>query len=47
MVMGVNRIDDYKKFRQIDDKFDSHAAGVIWRDMHCAIERICGFVQSY
>ncbi len=25
MVMGDNGIDDYKKFRQIDDNFNPHA----------------------
>jgi hypothetical protein len=47
MVMGDNGIDDYEKRRQINDNFDPHAAGVIRRDAHRPIERICGFMQSY
>jgi hypothetical protein len=47
MVMGDNRIIDYKKCRQIDDNFNCHAAGAIRGNAHCLIERICGFMQSY
>ncbi len=47
MVMGNNVINDYKKFRQIDDGFDRHAAGMIRRNAHCPMERICGFMQSH
>ncbi len=44
MVMGNNRIDDYKKCRQIDNNFDPHAAGEIRRDAHCPMEHISGFI---
>jgi hypothetical protein len=27
--------------------FDPHVAGAIWRDAHCPMERICGFMQSH
>ncbi len=47
MVMGDNGIDDYKKCRQIDDDFDRHAAGGIWRDAHPPMECIRGFMQSH
>jgi hypothetical protein len=47
MVMGDNEFDDYHKCRQIDDNFDRHAAGVIWRDVHCPMERIHGLMQSH
>jgi hypothetical protein len=47
MVMGVNRISDYKKLRQIDDDFDCHATGAIWRYVHGPMERIRGFMQSH
>jgi hypothetical protein len=47
MVMGNNGIDDYKKCRQIDDDFNPHAAGAIWRDVHPPMERIRGFMQSH
>jgi hypothetical protein len=46
MVMGDNGIDHYKKWRQIDDNFDGHAAGGIWRNVHCPMECIHGFMQS-
>jgi hypothetical protein len=45
--MGNNKINDYKKFRQIDDDFDRHAALAIRRDAHHPMERICGFMQSH
>jgi hypothetical protein len=38
MVIGNNGIEDYKKCRQIDDNFDPHATGAIWRDAHCPME---------
>jgi hypothetical protein len=44
MVMGNNKINNYKKCRQIEDDFDHHAAGAIWRDVHCPMERIRGFM---
>jgi hypothetical protein len=47
MVMGNSGIDDYKKCRQIDNDFDPHAAGAIWRDAHCPMEHIRGFMQSH
>jgi hypothetical protein len=47
MVVGDNRIDNYKKCRQIDDGFDCHAAGGIQRDVHRPMERISGFMQSH
>jgi hypothetical protein len=47
MVMGDNGINDYKKFRQIDNDFDRHAAGAIRRNVHCPMELIHGFVQSH
>ncbi len=34
MVVGDNRIDNYKKCRQINDDLDHHAAGAIWGDVH-------------
>ncbi len=45
MVMGDNGINDYKKCRQIDNNFNCHAAGAIWRDAHCLMERIRGFMR--
>jgi hypothetical protein len=45
--MGDNGINDYKKCRQIDDNFDSHAAEAIRRNAHCLMERICSFIQSH
>jgi hypothetical protein len=45
--MGDNRIDDYKKNRQINDDFDRHATGEIQRDAHCPMERSRGFMQSH
>ncbi len=47
MVMGDKGINDYKKCRQIDNDFDPHAAGAIWRDVHCPMEHIRGFMQSH
>ena len=47
MVVGDNRIVDYKKCRQIDNDFDRHAAGAIRRDAHRPMERIRGFMQSH
>jgi hypothetical protein len=47
MVMGNNRINDYKKCRQVDDDFDRHATGAIWRIAHCPMECIHGFMQSH
>jgi hypothetical protein len=47
MVMGVNGIEDYEKCRQINSDFDPHAARAIWRDAHCPMERILGFMQSH
>jgi hypothetical protein len=47
MVMGNNGINDYKKCRQIDGDFDCHAAGAIQRNVHCLMERICGFMQNH
>ncbi len=47
MVVGDNRIDNYKKCRQIDDDFDRHAAGGIQCNVHRPMERICGFMQSH
>jgi hypothetical protein len=47
MVMGDNRIDDYKKFRQIDNNFDPHAPGAIRGDAHHPMERSFGFMQSH
>jgi hypothetical protein len=47
MVMGKHRINDYKKCSQINDNFDDRAAGGIWRDAHCPIKRIFGFMQSH
>jgi hypothetical protein len=47
MVMGDNRIEDYKKCRQINDDFDCHAAKAIRRNAHCPMERIRGFMQSH
>jgi hypothetical protein len=44
MVMGDNGIKDYKKCRQIDDKFDRHAAKAIRRNAHCPMEHIHGFM---
>jgi hypothetical protein len=44
MVMGDNRIDDYKKCRRIDDNFDRYAARAIRRDAHRPMERIRGFM---
>ncbi len=45
--MGDNRIDVYKKCRQIKDVFDRHAAGAIWGYAHCPMERIRGFMQNH
>ncbi len=47
MVMGDNRIKDYKKYRRIDDNFDHHAAGAIRRNAHLPMERIRGIMQSH
>ncbi len=45
--MGDNGNDDYKKCRHINNDFDPHAAGEIWRDAHCPMECIRGFMQSH
>jgi hypothetical protein len=47
MVMGDNKIDIYKKCRQINDDFDPHATGAIRRDAHHQMECIRGFMQSH
>jgi hypothetical protein len=47
MVMGDNKIDDYKKCRQIDDNFDPHVARAIRRNVHRPMEHIPGFMQSH
>ncbi len=44
MVMGNYEIDNNKKCRQIDNDFDRHTAGAIWRDAHRPMERIHGFM---
>jgi hypothetical protein len=45
--MGNNGIDDYKKCRQIDDNFNRHATGAIWRDAHRLMKHIRVFMQSH
>ncbi len=47
MVMGNNRIKDYKKCMQINDNFNAHAARAIRVNAHCPMERIHGFMQSH
>jgi hypothetical protein len=47
MVMGNNRINNYKKCRKIKDDFDPHAAREIRRDTHHPMEHIRGFMQSH
>jgi hypothetical protein len=47
MVMGNNRIYNFKKCRQIDYNFNPHATEAIQRGVHCLMERIHGFVQSH
>jgi hypothetical protein len=47
MVMGNNKIEDYKKCRQIYKDFNPHAAGAIQRNAHHPMKRIRGFMQSY
>ncbi len=47
MVMGDKGINDYKKYRQIDNNFNPHAAGAIRRNAHRPMERISGFMQSH
>jgi hypothetical protein len=46
MIMGNNRINDYKKCRQIDDNFDCHAARAIRCDAHHPMECIRGFMEA-
>jgi hypothetical protein len=45
--MGDNGIDDYKKCRRIDNNFNRPTVGAMWRDAHCLMERIRGFMQSH
>ncbi len=45
--MGDKGIKDFKKCRQINDNFNPHAAGAMWRGAHCLMERIRGFMQSH
>jgi hypothetical protein len=33
--MRKRRINNYKKYRHIDNDFDGNATGAIWRDAHC------------
>jgi hypothetical protein len=41
MVMGDNRIDDYKKYREIAGHFDDHDAdAVVRRGVHSPMEHI-------
>jgi hypothetical protein len=47
MVVGDNGIGGDKKCRQIDNDFDPHANGALWRDVHHLMERIRGFIQSH
>jgi hypothetical protein len=47
MLVGDNGINNYKKCRQIEDNFDCHATGVIWRNAHCPMKCIRGFMQSH
>jgi hypothetical protein len=42
--MGKHRINDYKKCSQINENFGDHAAEGIWRNAHCLMERIFGFM---
>ncbi len=42
--MCKQRIDDYKKSKQINANFDGHAAGAIRCDAHRPMERIRGFM---
>ncbi len=46
MVMGDNKINDYKKCRQIDVDFDPHAAGVIQRNAHHLMEHILASYEA-
>jgi hypothetical protein len=47
MVMGDNKIKDYKKCRQIDNNSDTHANGAMRRNVHRPMECIRGFMQSH
>ena len=46
-VMCKHGINDVKKFRQIDDVFDVHAAGAMRCDAHHPVERIRDFMRSH
>ncbi len=46
MVMGDNEINNDKQCRQINNDIDCPAAGAIWLDEDCPMERIRGFMQS-
>ena len=43
MVMSDNRIDDYKKYREIAGRFDDHADAAVCRRAHRPMEHIQGF----
>jgi hypothetical protein len=47
MAMGKHRIDDYKKWSQINNNIDDHATGGKRHDAHCPMECIFGFMQSH
>ncbi len=47
MVMGDNKIDDYKKCRQTTDNFDRHATRAIWGIAPCPMKHNRGFMQSH
>ena len=47
MVMSNNRINSYKKYREITGQFDDHADAVVQRRAHHPMEHIQGFTRSH
>ena len=47
MVVANNKIEDNKKFRQINDDFDGHGNAAVQHGVHRPMEHIQGFIQSH
>jgi hypothetical protein len=47
MVVAKHGIDGNKKYTSNACHFDGHADTTVQCGVHCLMEHICGFIQSY
>ena len=47
MVMGDNRIEDYKKYREIAGHFDDRSGATVQYRAHHPMEEVHGFYKSH